>query len=371
MGLFDGKISVKDLDPGKRAKEVIQGAKEGNLAKMSNASDPTGLQKNASDYISSDKFNDQVLKTFKPILGGHKLSNGPRAPTPLSDAGMAQVIANQQATANSPTFGRLGGYSQNYGSMARTAEYRDLAQQAMDPLVQKYGSMADQQVNVDPAFRQYQMGLAQQLQNQAMGVGPSLAQLQLKQATDRSLQQQMGAINAGLGSNPALAARTAALAGSNQLANLGAQSGIQALQEQQAAQQALGNLATGARGQDTSQAFQQRQAQMEALGQQGAAIQTGTINPAANAFQIDTGVSINNSNQDAAAAAADRAARASERNQTVGAISTAAVPILQKVMSNNDSAGSANLVARGNKGDARKTTNSASLTGKIKGNSFV
>jgi len=104
--------------------------------------------------------------------------------------------------------------------------------------------------NVDPEFRKYQQDLANQLAAQARGEGPSLAQTQLQQATDRTMAQSLGAIKAGMGSQGALAARTAALAGSSQLASQGAQSATLRLQEQQAAQDALASLSQQARGQD-------------------------------------------------------------------------------------------------------------------------
>lgn len=106
------------------------------------------------------------------------------------------------------------------------------------------------QANVDPEFRKYQQDLAAQLSAQARGEGPSLAQMQLQQATDRTMAQSLGAIKAGMGSQGALAARTAALAGSSQLASLGGQSATLRLQEQQQAQDALAALAQQGRGQD-------------------------------------------------------------------------------------------------------------------------
>lgn len=131
----------------------------------------------------------------------------------------------------------------------------DLTSGAFNPIAQQFGQMASQagpQVNIDPAFRNYQMGLANQLAAQARGEGPSLAQLQLQQATDRTLNQSLGAIRAATGPNAALAGRTAALAASGQMANMGAASGIARLQEQQAAQNALAQLAQQGRQADTA-----------------------------------------------------------------------------------------------------------------------
>ncbi len=130
--------------------------------------------------------------------------------------------------------------------------YKNQTGQLLDPVAEQMQTAAGTQigVNVDPAFRQYQMGLAQQLQQQAMGQGPSIAQEQLKQATDRTMQQSLGNIKAGMGANSALAARTAAMSGSQQLGQMGGNSAILRLQEQQQAQQMLGQVSGQARGQD-------------------------------------------------------------------------------------------------------------------------
>ena len=149
--------------------------------------------------------------------------------------------------------------------------------------------------NVDPEFRKYQQGLAAQLQAQARGEGPSLAQAQLQQATDRTMAQSLGAIKSGMGSQGALAARTAALVGSSQLANLGGQSGMLRLQEQRAAQDALASLSQQARGQDiqgsqlgldAQQAqAQARQAGIDAMFRSGAL----KVNAQGNVYGTQTG----------------------------------------------------------------------------------
>ena len=70
----------------------------------------------------------------------------------------------------------------------------------------------------DPRFKNAQTGLLTQLQDRAAGRGgPSLAEMQQKQAGNKAMQNTLGAVRAGTGSNAALAARTAALAGGNQI----------------------------------------------------------------------------------------------------------------------------------------------------------
>lgn len=106
--------------------------------------------------------------------------------------------------------------------------------------------------NVDPAFRQYQLDVAQQLAAQAAGTGPSMAQAQLQAATDRTLGQTLGTVRAATGPNAAATARAAASSGSQLLGQSGNASAILALEEQQAAQKALANLALQSRQQSLS-----------------------------------------------------------------------------------------------------------------------
>ena len=100
---------------------------------------------------------------------------------------------------------------------------------------------------LDPRFRDSQISLLDQLTAQSQGKGPSLAQMQFQQAGNTALQKSMGAIRAATGSNAALAGRTAALASTNMLGNLAAESGMMRLKEQQDAQSALATLASAGR----------------------------------------------------------------------------------------------------------------------------
>lgn len=61
----------------------------------------------------------------------------------------------------------------------------------------------------EQAARAQQNQFIQMLQNQAQGIGPSLAQQQLQQGTNRGIAQQMGVAASQRGVNPAMAARMA------------------------------------------------------------------------------------------------------------------------------------------------------------------
>lgn len=120
--------------------------------------------------------------------------------------------------------------------------------------------------------RKYQQGLLAQLQAESEGKGPSLATETMKQGLAANLQQQAGlAGGMGGGNNPALAMRNLQMGAASQNQQLLGQAGLARLQEQMAAQQQLGSMASGMRGQDIGLAEQQanlaQQAGMFSAGQ--------------------------------------------------------------------------------------------------------
>ena len=114
----------------------------------------------------------------------------------------------------------------------------------------RFGALGNEAARQQDQARAQQMALINQLQNQASGLGPSLAQAQLQQATDRNMQQAMA-----LGVSQRGAGQGAALHNiANQRAGIGQQmagdSAMLRLQEQLQARQMLGGLLGGMRGQD-------------------------------------------------------------------------------------------------------------------------
>lgn len=85
-----------------------------------------------------------------------------------------------------------------------------------------------------------QSGLANQLQQQSLGLGPNPAQLMLNQATDKNIQQNAGMLASQKGINPALAQR---LAGQNQASMSQQAAGQGALMGAQQQVQAQNSLA--------------------------------------------------------------------------------------------------------------------------------
>jgi hypothetical protein len=132
--------------------------------------------------------------------------------------------------------------------------------------------------------RQNQSNFIQQLQQQMQGQGPSLANMQLQQATNRNIAQTMGQAASQRGVNPALAARLALTnaAGQNQQAAM--DSAIIRQQEMLNAQQQLGSQIGAQRQGDLAATDRDLGARMgkEQLGVQQ---QTGLNNTNQQAFE--------------------------------------------------------------------------------------
>lgn len=128
-----------------------------------------------------------------------------------------------------------------------------------------------------------QSALADQLEQQAAGKGPSLAQLQLQQATQANAAQAASSVASQKGINPALAARM--IMQNQQAANQQAagQSAMTRMQEQMAARSMLGSALSAQRGQDISQQNASAQLMGSAGQLQGQQNQLGLTQAAENA----------------------------------------------------------------------------------------
>lgn len=110
--------------------------------------------------------------------------------------------------------------------------------------------------------RDASLGLMKQLQGQAKGEGPSLADAQMKAAGNRSLQQQMAMAAAGRGGNAALRQRQVMAQGAQSGREIAEQSGIARMQEQQASQNMLAQLSQQQQAQDLQQVMDPAQGMM-------------------------------------------------------------------------------------------------------------
>lgn len=136
-----------------------------------------------------------------------------------------------------------------------------------------------------------QAALAQQLQAQANGQGPNIANLQLQQATNQNNQQAAGAVASQRGMNPALAARLIQQQNASNNQTAAGQSGVLRAQQQLAAQQGLANVY----GQQAGEANSNLAANESALGNQNNATVSATNAQNQEAGQIQQ----NNANQQA------------------------------------------------------------------------
>jgi hypothetical protein len=139
------------------------------------------------------------------------------------------------------------------GGATDVSKLKDMSLQNQTGLNMNFGQqIAAHQADPSAQFRQAQAGLATQLQAQAAGQGPSLAQGQLNQATNDNINSQMAMAASGHGMSGGMAQRLAAqnLSSTNQQA--AGQSAQMRMQEQLAAQGQLANVAAQARSGDIS-----------------------------------------------------------------------------------------------------------------------
>lgn len=196
-------------------------------------------------------YKAQTAETIFDNLTSNKASQK-RIDTQGAD--MQNTLGQVAATSSGGSApGTLPGYR-------TTAEYLDAQRDAAAPPNVYLDQTRSNQL------RDQQMSLGQALANQANGIGPSLAQMQLQKGVNSNLaaSMAMAASQRGMG-------RAAALRGlgyqSADIRQQGAQdAAMLRLQEQQQAQNTLGQLLAGTRGQDMSEAGANLQA---ALTQRG------------------------------------------------------------------------------------------------------
>lgn len=103
------------------------------------------------------------------------------------------------------------------------------------------GANSSFQAQLDPQTLAQQQAFIQALQMQSAGLGPSVAQNQLNQATNTNLSNAMGMAASARGVNPALAARQAQQSGAQMNQQAAGQAATMRAQEQLGAQGMLGN----------------------------------------------------------------------------------------------------------------------------------
>lgn len=195
--------------------------------------------------------------------------------------GPAPVVAQ---TINRAAAGNVA--AQNVGPMTAVNVDRGAIANAQAGQI---GSALAANINTTQAdqMRAQQMNLGQQLQAQADGTAPSIAELQARRAGDRAMAQTMSQQAGQVGPQAALGRREAGRGLQSIGANIAADSAVLRLQEQQGAQKALGDLSGQVRGQDIGLATSQAEMQ------QG----TNLANLQAQSSQVEADLKANLANQ--------------------------------------------------------------------------
>lgn len=202
-------------------------------------------------------------------------------------------------------------------------------------------------------FRQKQMALADALEAQARGEGPSLATEQLNQARDQNIQSAMAMGVSQRGVNPALAARQVASQSAAAMQAAARDAAAARIQEQLSAREQLAGVAQSGRGQDITLAGAQadQQARQRALndqmsqfyGQQSYNAMTQATQNAQNLAALRSGqqMSINQAQNAAAEAQKNRIMQGISAGASAGAAFAASDEKLKKdIKSADDKLGS-------------------------------
>jgi hypothetical protein len=142
--------------------------------------------------------------------------------------------------------GGMGGFG---GPGSGVLQPGSQAQMVVGPLGNPAGNVV-QLSGMDPAFKSAQLALINQLNGQAMGTGPSIAENQLRSAQEANLAQTIALANSARGASQPAIARAALEANAQTQGQLAQQAATARLQEQMQAAGLLGDIAGQGRGQD-------------------------------------------------------------------------------------------------------------------------
>lgn len=250
---------------------------------------PLGKDKKSLGARLGEGVSDATVKTskalsqFDPTMGPKQAStagvNAAQAGISQSGAKSAQLAAALQKNptqferVKAPSVGQAAtvalpqevraGQVQAGTAQAMTVDPAQIA--AMERAQAAAIARGDEQ-----AIRASQVGLAEALQAQAAGTGPSLAEQQLARQNELAVKQQLALAGSQRGVTPAMAQRQAAMNISNLQAEQGARAAELRIQEQQAARAQLADVLGQTRGMDVNLATQQAQLQQQAALQNAA-----------------------------------------------------------------------------------------------------
>lgn len=186
--------------------------------------------------------------TNKPFIpSGSKASSGSKTKSSRSST---TTTKKSKSSSSSTNIGKM-----TKADVATIAATPTIEAAKVDPVREITGETIDRAQQEQ--FRQMQMALAQRLEAQSRGEGPSLAELQMQRNTERNLAAQMAMARSGRSGQGALGMRTAAMESGRLQQDAALASALARIQEQQQAQALLGQVTDLGRLRDIDLAQQQ------------------------------------------------------------------------------------------------------------------
>lgn len=283
---------------------------------------PAGVTENTSDTTSGGTFLGMGTDTYKkyaldPSILADPSSAANHAEIASRVSGIDARTPTQMAnTTLAPASHATAGHAEALNASAATAQGATAA--------------------VPGDTRTGQMQLAGQLQAQANGQGPTLAQQRFKENTDRGLAQSLAMAASARGVNPAQALRASMDSQANIQGQAAQDSADLSQQEQMSARGQLSGVLSGVAGQDADLSkFNAGQAQQSNQFNAGAATDVSKFNAATG-----TGVNVSNAGNDTnvslANSGADNTTNIAQGNLTEATGATNLASSVQQQKDNDD-----------------------------------
>lgn len=171
--------------------------------------------------------------TNKPFVpSGNKSSGGSKTKSSRSST---TTTKKSKSSSSSTNIGKM-----TKADVATIAATPTIEAARVEPVREITGEQIDRAQQEQ--FRAMQMALAQRLEAQSRGEGPSLAELQMQRSTERNLAAQMAMARSGRSGQGALGMRTAAMESGRLQQDAALASALARIQEQQQAQALLGQV---------------------------------------------------------------------------------------------------------------------------------
>lgn len=219
------------------------------MGNINNPNDPYYMSQPGWDW---DAARGRWINVDAPGARSGSPADQQRAPAPAARTG-----SNQAPKGGSAAPG-VQQSNYNYSVNPSVANFDQTWTNELGGMLSGLKGRAETKMGTEQAdqTREVQTGLISDLQAQANGTAPSVAQAQLQKASDQNLSNTLAAIQSTRGMGATAAAGSAIGAGAAAGQQMAQDSAILRLQEQMQARGLLGQIATGTRGQDIGQAAQ-------------------------------------------------------------------------------------------------------------------